>query len=64
MPFRMLRMLLLLYATKASNKKNGGCLYLTATPGDALLREIKSKRLVVNYLPLRYHGHLLPTNKS
>ncbi len=49
----------LLYATK----ENGGCLYLTATPGDALLREIKSKRLIVNYLPLRYHGHLLPEIK-
>lgn len=53
----------LLYATKQAIKKNGGCLYLTATPGDALLREIKSKRLVVNYLPLRYHGHLLPQIK-
>ena len=53
----------LLYATKQAIKKNGGCLYSTATPGDALLREIKSKRLVVNYLPLRYHGHLLPQIK-
>ena len=53
----------LLYATKQVIKENGGCLYLTATPGDALLREIKSKRLVVNYLPLRYHGHLLPQIK-
>lgn len=53
----------LLFATKQAIKENGGCLYLTATPGDALLREIKSKRLVVNYLPLRYHGHLLPQIK-
>lgn len=53
----------LLYATKQAIKENGGCLYLTATPGNALLREIKSKRLVVNYLPLRYHGHLLPQIK-
>lgn len=53
----------LLYATRQAIKKNGGCLYLTATPGDTLLREIKSKRLVVNYLPLRYHGHLLPQIK-
>lgn len=53
----------LLYATKQAIKENGGCLYLTATPGDTLLREIKSKRLVVNYLPLRYHGHLLPQIK-
>ena len=53
----------LLYATKQAIKENGGCLYLTATPGDALLREIKSKRLIVNYLPLRYHGHLLPEIK-
>ena len=53
----------LLYATKQAIKENGRCLYLTATPGDALLREIKSKPLVVNYLPLRYHGHLLPQIK-
>ena len=53
----------LLYATKQAMKNNGGCLYLTATPGETLLQEIKSKRLVVNYLPLRYHGHLLPQIK-
>lgn len=50
----------LLYATKQALKKNGGCLYLTATPGETLLREAKREKMVVNYLPLRYHGHLLP----
>lgn len=50
----------LLYATRQSLKENGGCLYLTATPGDILLREVKRQRLTVSYLPLRYHGHLLP----
>ncbi len=53
----------LLYATKHALKADGGCLYLTATPGDALLREVRQRRLAVSYLPLRYHGHLLPRIK-
>ena len=34
--------------------------FLTATPGKALLQSVKRGQLQVSYLPLRYHGHLLP----
>ncbi|WP_267201486.1 DEAD/DEAH box helicase [Limosilactobacillus kribbianus] len=50
----------LLYATGQAVKEKGGCLYLTATPGPSLLRQVRQKELAVSYLPLRYHGHLLP----
>ncbi|MCH3922166.1 DEAD/DEAH box helicase [Limosilactobacillus sp.] len=50
----------LLYVTGQAVKKTGGCLYLTATPGPSLLRQVRRKELMVSYLPLRYHGHLLP----
>ncbi|MBB1080365.1 DEAD/DEAH box helicase family protein [Limosilactobacillus sp. STM2_1] len=53
----------LLYATNHAIKEDGGCLYLTATPGDTLLRAVKQHRLAVSYLPLRYHGYLLPPIK-
>lgn len=42
-------------------QKPAGChLYLTATPGPDLQRKLKRHQLAVTYLPLRYHGHLLP----
>lgn len=50
----------LLFASRQAVKEDGGCLYLTATPGRVLLRRVKRGELTVNYLPLRYHGHLLP----
>lgn len=50
----------LLFASRQAVKKAGGCLYLTATPGSALLRQVRRGHLAVSYLPLRYHGHLLP----
>ncbi|MGN1279510.1 MAG: DEAD/DEAH box helicase [Limosilactobacillus sp.] len=50
----------LLFASGQAVKKRGGCLYLTATPGPILLRQVKRGQLTVSYLPLRYHGHLLP----
>ena len=50
----------LLYASQQAIKEDGGCLYLTATPGPVLLRRVKRGELTVSYLPLRYHGHLLP----
>lgn len=53
----------LLYAANQARKPTGGCLYLTATPGETLLREIHRQRLQVTYLPLRYHGSLLPVIK-
>lgn len=51
----------LIYATKQAVKPTGGCLYLTATPGNALLKRVRRRELTVAYLPLRYHGYLLPT---
>ncbi|KRM74800.1 helicase domain-containing protein [Limosilactobacillus coleohominis DSM 14060] len=53
----------LLFATNQAKKPAGGLLMMTATPGKILLREVKRHRLTVSYLPLRYHGHLLPEIK-
>lgn len=53
----------LLYATHQAIKLDGGLLFMTATPGKELLTEINKKRLRVSYLPLRYHGGLLPEIK-
>ena len=53
----------LIYATHQAIKPTGGLLYLTATPGPALFKQIKKHQLEVSYLPLRYHGHLLPEIK-
>ncbi|WP_412988654.1 DEAD/DEAH box helicase [Pediococcus siamensis] len=50
----------LLYATQRAKKQTGACLYLTATPGDALLQKVRQKQLAVSYLPRRFHGHPLP----
>lgn len=36
---------------------------MTATPGKKLIRQISKKKLMVSYLPLRYHGNLLPQIK-
>ncbi|BAP86220.1 competence protein ComF / DEAD/DEAH box helicase [Paucilactobacillus hokkaidonensis JCM 18461] len=53
----------LYFATKQAVKPTGGCLYLTATPGPKLLQQVRQKQLGISYLPLRYHGHLLPEIK-
>lgn len=50
----------LLFASRQAVKEEGGCLYLTATPSPTLLRQVRRGYLAVSYLPLRYHGHLLP----
>ena len=50
----------LLYATKQALKPDGGLLLMTATPGKLLLGKVRRKQLACSYLPLRYHGHLLP----
>lgn len=50
----------LLFASQQAVKTDGGCLYLTATPGPTLMRRVRRGELAVSYLPLRYHGHLLP----
>lgn len=42
-------------------EKGTGChLFLTATPGEQLQRQIRRGQLTTMYLPLRYHGFLLP----
>ncbi|GHP15173.1 DNA/RNA helicase [Lentilactobacillus fungorum] len=41
-------------------KPTGAMLYLTATPDEQLLMQIKRGKLSVSYLPIRYHSHLLP----
>ncbi|WP_295746525.1 helicase-related protein [uncultured Limosilactobacillus sp.] len=54
----------LLFATGQAVKKDGGLLMMTATPGPVLLREIRRQQMAVSYLPLRYHGHPLPSIKE
>jgi len=51
---------LLQTAIATAQKPTGSHLYLTATPGEQLQRQVRQKRLAVTYLPLRYHGVLLP----
>ncbi|MBU9789300.1 DEAD/DEAH box helicase family protein [Lentilactobacillus sp. G22-6] len=41
-------------------KTAGSMLYLTATPDKHLLTQVRKGRLSISYLPIRYHGHLLP----
>jgi len=47
-------------AIRRAQKADGCHLALTATPGRALQRRVARHRLAVTYLPLRYHGYLLP----
>lgn len=47
-------------AVKRAQKPTGCHLYLTATPGRGLQKAVRRKQLAVTYLPLRYHGYLLP----
>ncbi|KRM75428.1 DEAD/DEAH box helicase [Secundilactobacillus collinoides] len=49
------------FAVEQAKKLTGAALYLTATPSRQLLRQVKRHELAVSYLPMRYHGHLLPT---
>lgn len=51
------------FAVQNAIKPGGGILYLTATPDETLMRQIRQKKLSVSYLPIRYHGFLLPTVK-
>lgn len=48
------------YAVQTARKKNSTLLLLTATPTKQLLRQVHKGRLAFGYLPLRYHGYLLP----
>lgn len=49
------------FAAQQAKKADGALLFLTATPGKKLFQMIQRKELSISYLPLRYHGHLLPT---
>lgn len=54
----------LYYASNHAIKTDGGLLYLTATPSKELLDQVRKKKMAITYLPLRFHGHLLPTIKT
>ena len=43
-----------------SLKLKGTLVYLTATPTGKQLARIRKKQLPVSYLPVRFHGHMLP----
>ena len=45
-------------------KKNGTKVFLTATPTENLLEEIKKGKLAILKLNRRFHGHLLPVPKE
>lgn len=47
-------------AVKRARKPQSSLLLLTATPNRSLQKKIKQKSLDFGYLPLRFHGHLLP----
>ncbi|WP_047998978.1 DEAD/DEAH box helicase [Lactiplantibacillus herbarum] len=53
----------LAYAVKHAVKADGALLYLTATPSQALQKQVHRGELGISYLPLRFHQHLLPTIK-
>ncbi|AVK64506.1 DNA/RNA helicase [Lactobacillus sp. CBA3606] len=53
----------LTYAVTQALKSTGALLYLTATPSQALLRQVRQHQLSISYLPLRFHQHLLPVIK-
>ncbi|PIO83906.1 DNA/RNA helicase [Loigolactobacillus backii] len=47
------------FAVQQARKTISACLYLTATPGPALLQQVRKGVLSLSYLPRRYHGHPL-----
>ncbi len=48
------------FAAMRAKKAQGSLIYLTATPRDKLQAKIRSKKLDHVFVPLRFHGHLLP----
>ncbi|GAB6092610.1 DEAD/DEAH box helicase [Furfurilactobacillus curtus] len=48
------------FAVQQAVKPQSALLYLTATPSRQLLWEVHRGKLSISYLPLRFHGHLLP----
>lgn len=53
----------LMYAAKQAVKKQSTTLYLTATPRKNFRLQMKLGKLPHVFVPLRYHGHLLPVPK-
>ncbi|AYF92874.1 DEAD/DEAH box helicase [Apilactobacillus bombintestini] len=54
----------LYFAANNAVKEQGATLYLTATPSEELMKQIKRKKIGVSYLPIRFHRHLLPQIKN
>ncbi|MCL0312664.1 DEAD/DEAH box helicase family protein [Apilactobacillus sp. TMW 2.2459] len=52
------------FAAQNAVKESSSILYLTATPSDELLNDVRNNNLSVSYLPIRYHQHLLPLIKN
>jgi len=48
------------YAVEQALKPVSALLYLTATPSQDLLRQVRQHELGLSYLPLRFHQQLLP----
>ncbi len=51
------------FAVRQAAKVDGAVLYLTATPSQSLLAQVRRGELAISYLPLRFHQHLLPSIK-
>nr|WP_225426671.1 helicase-related protein [Levilactobacillus tongjiangensis] len=47
-------------AVKQAQKPSGSHIFLTATPGPHLQKLVAQRKIAVTYVPLRYHGYLLP----
>lgn len=50
-------------AVKQAQKPSGSHIFLTATPGPHLQKLVAQRKIAVTYVPLRYHGYLLPQMK-
>ncbi|MGP4040737.1 DEAD/DEAH box helicase [Gracilibacillus sp. D59] len=48
------------YLTNRACKKDATTIYLTATPRREHKRKIRQKKLPVQFVPIRFHGHPLP----
>ncbi|KRM95880.1 ATP-dependent DNA helicase translocase [Liquorilactobacillus aquaticus DSM 21051] len=55
---------LLNHAVKTARKKISALILLTATPTKELLAEVRKNKMTFSYLPVRYHGHVLPFPKT
>lgn len=51
---------MLAFAAEKAKKHQSSTVYLTATPTAQLIKDYRQQRLPASFLPLRFHGHLLP----